>query len=76
MLQEARYYVLTGDQEEAINRLEQAADLNATAVFILKGFMPEFKPLRGLPRFETTKIRMLENLNRERADLGLDPAVI
>ena len=73
---EASYYALTGDQEEAMNRLEQAADLNATAIFLLKGLLPEFEPLHGLPRYEATKSRMMENLNRERAHLGLDPFVI
>ncbi len=76
MLREASYFALTGDQQEAINRLERAADMNATAIFLVMNLQSEFDSLRGLPRFEATRTRLLENLNRERADLGLDEVIL
>jgi tetratricopeptide (TPR) repeat protein len=71
-LHEARYYALLGDHEEAINYLEQAADLNAMLARPLAGIWAEFEDLRGDPRFEAAQARILENVNRERAELDLD----
>jgi len=75
-LQQARYHVLMDNQEEAINHLEQAADMNSTLARPLDAIWPEFESLRGHPRFEASQARMVENLNRERANLGLDPVSI
>jgi len=72
MLQQARYYALTGNFEEAISRLETAADMNTMVALPLKEIWPEFESLQGHPRFETTQARIIENMNRERAGLGLD----
>jgi hypothetical protein len=76
MLQEARYYTLMGDQEVAIDHLEKAADMFMTTAAPLGKFWLEFESLRGHPRFEATQAHMIENLNRERADLGLDAVEI
>lgn len=76
LLQEARYFTQMGEQEKAIDRLVQAADMNATIAIPLVNIWPEFESLRGHPRFEETQRRLFENLNRERASLGLDPVVI
>jgi TolB-like protein len=75
-LQEARYFALMDDQEEAIARLEQAADMNTTTALPLEAIWPEFRSLRGHPRFEANQARMVENLNRERAELGLESVEI
>jgi len=73
IFQEARYYTHMGDQEEAINQLQQAAELPAMVACPLAEFWPVFESLRGHSRFESTQARLIENMNQERASLGLDP---
>ena len=34
---------------------------------------PVFQPLRGDPRFEAARSKMLQHLNEERAEMGLEP---
>jgi tetratricopeptide (TPR) repeat protein len=76
MLQEARYYLQMGEQEDAIDRLEQAANINTTVAVPLVDIWPEFESMQGHPRFEAIQARMIESLNRERVNLGLDPVEI
>ncbi len=70
---EARYYLLSGDQEKALDALAQAVDqgLVVSAPFIR--LWPEMNALSGEPRFEALQARMFEKVNTARAELGLEP---
>jgi len=76
IFQEARYYAHMGNQEEAINQLQQAAEIPAMIAGPLAEFWPVFESLRGHPRFESTQARLIETMNQERASLGLVPLEI
>ena len=75
--QEAQYYTLSRDIDRAIEHLGLAVDQGQTGltIRIAKG-SPEFEPLEGDPRYEVIQSRMIENLNTQRAELGLEPATI
>ena len=70
---EARYHVLSGDRERALDLLAQAAD--AGMVFSVKfaRVWPEMEIFAGEPRYEALQARMRETVNAERVELGLDP---
>jgi len=70
---EARYYLLSGDRQKALDALAQAVDdgLMVSAPFIR--IWPVMKTLSGDPRFEALQARMLKRVNAARADLGLEP---
>jgi len=76
MFDEARYYAQMGDQEVALEHLEKAAGLNTMVSSEISSIWSEFESLRGHPRFEAAQALMVKNMNKERANLGLDPVVI
>jgi tetratricopeptide (TPR) repeat protein len=73
LAEEARYHVLSGDRERALDLLAQAAD--AGMVFSVKfaRVWPEMEIFAGEPRYEALQARMRETVNAERVELGLDP---
>ena len=68
----ARYFVLAGDNESAINCLERANEWGYSASGNLLSWR-EFELLRGDPRFEAVQSQMRKAVNRERQKLGLEP---
>jgi TolB-like protein/lipopolysaccharide biosynthesis regulator YciM len=69
----AHLAVLDGQHEEAITLMERAVEQGLVFDLTAPSAWPSFKPLRGDPHFEATLTRMLEHLNAERAELGLEP---
>jgi hypothetical protein len=72
-LSRAQVAMLEGDQDQAISLLERAIEQGLVMDFTAPKAWPVFNPLRGEPRFEAASSRMLEHLNAERAELGLEP---
>jgi hypothetical protein len=73
---EANYYAMAGDHDTAIAKLDIA---------VSKGYVGDLRladgdrPLIALeddPRYRAIQTRMIENLNAQRAALGLEPAEI
>jgi len=71
----AHYALLAGDVEGASALLEKAVEQGAIVDDGLTGSWSVFNALRGDPAFEAVKTRMIEHLNAERAELGLQPVV-
>jgi len=77
MMSEVFYYMLTDDEDMALTRLEQAADRRWTPYNPrLSSGLPILKPLEGNPRYEAAQQKMLDHINAERAELGLEPMVL
>jgi hypothetical protein len=70
---EARYYLLAGDRERAIELLEQAVDKGMFFAAKFTEVWREMEVFSGDPRFEAVQARMLQHANAERAELGLEP---
>ena len=70
---EARYYVLSGDRERALDFLSQAVDAGLVFGSRFELAWPEMEVFAGEPRYEALQARVDERVNAERAELGLDP---
>jgi len=70
---EARYYLMAGDQQKAIDMLSQALDSGLIVSIPFTRAWPEMQALSGDPRFEALQDRMFERVNAARAELGLEP---
>jgi TolB-like protein len=74
---EAIYYALARDHDKALEHLGIAADKGWPGWSLrLSRTVPALEPLEGDPRYEAVQARMIENLNKQRALLGLEPATI
>jgi TolB-like protein/Tfp pilus assembly protein PilF len=71
--EEARYYLLSGDQERALDLLEQASEAGLVFSVRFETAWPEMAVLAGDPRYEKIQSDMRERVNAERAELGLEP---
>jgi len=69
---EAGYYTLAGDDDKAIEQLEIAIEKGAVSTLRISDSSPEFKPLEGDPRYEAIQADMIDHINTERAELGLE----
>ncbi len=69
----AHLAVLVGDYDSALSLLERAFAQGLVIDLVNPTAWPAFQPLRGKPRFEAAKTQMLEHLNAERSELGLEP---
>jgi len=69
----AKYWVLAGDNEKALDSLQKYADKGGLATPRLRDIFPLYKTLEGIPRYEAIQTQMLEHLNGERLKLGLEP---
>ncbi|MEJ8569572.1 hypothetical protein [Elongatibacter sediminis] len=72
-LARAQVAMLGGDPDAAVRLLQRAFDQGLTLDLTHATAWPVFAPLRGDPRFEAARGRMLEHLNAERVELGLEP---
>ncbi len=74
IMSEVFYHMLSGDEDMALTCLEQAAERNWTPFSPrLSDGLPVLKPLEGNPRYEAVQQQMLDHVNAERAELGLEP---
>jgi TolB-like protein/Tfp pilus assembly protein PilF len=69
----AAQYALSGDEARALEWLGDAIDGGLIVSTRISREYPYFRELDGLPEFEAIQARMIEHLNRERAELGLEP---
>ena len=72
-LLEAIYATLAGDHQTAIERLGDAVDQGLIIGGKFTDGWRALAPLEGNPEFEAIQARMIEHLNAERAELGLEP---
>jgi hypothetical protein len=69
----AAYHAMAGDTDQALSRLAQAIDGGLIVSARISHEYPYFRELDGNPDYEAIQQRMIEHLNRERAQLGLEP---
>jgi hypothetical protein len=69
----AIYYAVVGENEKALGFLETAARISVFAILPLGEWVPEFATIKNESRFVAVENRMLEIVNGQRAELGLDP---
>ncbi len=69
----AIYYALIGDKEKALELLETVSQKGIFTILPLGEWAPEFASIKSDPRFMAVENRMLELVNGQRAELGLDP---
>jgi len=72
-LQEAAWHALADRPREALEFLAAAVDAGAVLSARIADDMPYFRDLEGDPEYEAIQARMLEHLNQERSELGLEP---
>jgi TolB-like protein len=70
---EAYYWTLANDHDRAIKFLERAVNEGWRAAPRISRLFPILKPLEGDPRFEEIQSRVLQSLNRDRVEAGLEP---
>ena len=73
---ETVYYTMMGNREQAIALFSRAVDDGLLISVRLSDGWPAMKTMDGDPEYEAIQARMFEHLNRERAELGLDPITI
>jgi TolB-like protein/Tfp pilus assembly protein PilF len=76
-LSEASYYAMAGDPDTSLEFLDRAVSrgfITSTPRIVRE--YPYLATLEGDPRFEAIQAKMLEHLNAERAELGLEPVSI
>jgi hypothetical protein len=72
----AAYHALAGDNEQALDWLAQAVDGGWITSSKISKENPYFRELDGNPEYEAIQARMIDHLNRERAQLDLEPVSI
>jgi len=70
---EAAYYAMADDREQALKFLAAAIDNGEIFASRISDDLPFFADYNGDPDYEAIQARMIENLERERAALGLEP---
>ena len=70
---EARYYVLSGNREQALALLDQAVDGGMVSALPFVRFWPEMEIFTGDPAYEAIQTKMFDHMNAERTELGLEP---
>jgi TolB-like protein len=73
---EASYQAQAGDLESSLAHLDLAISGGLITSSRIVNDWPALEPLEGDPRFEAIQARMIEHLNAERSQLGLEPATI
>jgi hypothetical protein len=72
-LDEARYWIMAGDPDRALENLASAEQSGITIAVRIDTIWPEFESLRGDSNFEAIQARVLERVDTERTTLGLEP---
>lgn len=67
----AQYWALAGNDEKALEYLEEAIDAGFSVAPRLSSLYPPFKALEGEPAYEQLQARSLAHLNEQRALLDL-----
>ena len=75
-VQDARYYVMTGDSGKALDLLEQAIDNGMFFPVKFTSVWREMEAIAGDLRFKDVQARSLERANIERVKLDLEPMTI
>jgi tetratricopeptide (TPR) repeat protein len=73
LLVKAAYHVMNGEQGEALRWIGEAIDGGLVVSKRISHEYPYFEELEGHPEYEAIQARMIEHLNRERTQLGLEP---
>ncbi len=73
---EAMYFTLSGDQDQALEHLDEAVNEGYLGYPRMSKQWVQLKPLEGEPTYEAIQTRMVEHLNAERAKVGLGPMSI
>jgi len=69
----AAQHAMAGDTEQSLIRLAEAVDGGLITSAKISKENPYFRELDGNPQYEAIQARMIEHLNQERAELGLQP---
>ena len=72
-MSEASHQALGGNLDASLEWLDRAISDGYISTMRIVQEWPYLEPLEGDPRYEAIQSRMLEHLNAERAELGLDP---
>jgi hypothetical protein len=72
-MSEASHQALAGNLEASVDWLDRAISRGYISTLRISQEWPCLEPLEGDPRYEAVRARMVEHLNAERAELGLDP---
>jgi TolB-like protein len=75
-LNEAAYWTLENDQEQAVKFVERAIAMYFITTPRISVEWPLLKPLEGHPNYEEAQKYMLDHLNQERANVGLEPLAV
>ena len=75
-MQEAAYYALADDNEQALAHLGTAIEKGGIYASRIAWEFPALTPLEGDLRFEALQTKMIENMNHQRSILGLEPATL
>lgn len=73
MMENAKYFTLIGDHDSAVSWLQKSVERGLQTQAPLATLIPIFEPLRDDPRFIEIEEMMVENINEDRASLGLEP---
>jgi hypothetical protein len=73
---EAVYFTMIGDRERALVLLSAAVDAGLLVGTKFSDGWVAMKVMDGDPEYEAIQVRMIEHLNAERAELGLEPVTI
>jgi hypothetical protein len=72
-LHEAVYYTMAGNREMALELLSEAVNNGLQVGTKFSNGWVAMKVMEGDPEYEAIQARMIEHLNAERAELGLEP---
>ena len=72
----AAYHAMAGETDQALDWLAQAIDGGFITSSKISKEYPYFRELDGNPEYEAIQARMIDHLNRERAQLGLEPVSV
>ena len=73
MMENAKYFTLTGNHDAALEWLEKAVNQGLQIHSPLAVVIPMFEALQEDTRFLEIEATMIANINEDRAALGLDP---
>jgi len=72
-MMEAVYLTMEGERERSLEHIAAAVEEGLIIGSGLTTISPVLRVFNGDPEFEVIQARMFEHLNRERAELGLEP---